>query len=113
MRSNNVAFDEFWRRYQRLRDRMKDAERGGDPEIVRLFTDVRTFLDIHVLRHLKFFDPYLYDDDKNNFYMEREWRVMRQVRFGLIDVTRIVLPERFSRRSRRDFPQYDGQVTFG
>ena len=113
VRSNNVAFDEFWRRYHRLRERMKDAERDGDPELVRLFTDVRAFLDIHVLSHLKFFDPHLDDDDKNNFYMEREWRVMRQVRFGLIDVTRIVLPERFSRRFRRDFPRYNSQVTFG
>jgi hypothetical protein len=112
VRSNSVAFDEFWRRYQKLRDRMKEAQHGGDAQLARLFTDVRGFLDIHVLSHLKFFDPYLYDDDKKNYYMEREWRVMRQVRFGLIDVTRVVLPERFSRRFRRDFPRYGGQVTF-
>ncbi len=113
VRSNNVAFDEFWRRYQRLRARMEEAGCGGDRELVRLLTDVREFLDIHVLSHLKFFDPYLYDEDKRNFYMEREWRVMRQVRFRLVDVARIVLPERFARRFRRDFPRYDREVVFG
>jgi hypothetical protein len=113
VRSNNVAFDEFWRRYQRLCAGMEAAQGDGDPALGRLFTDVRAFLDTNILSHLKFFDPYLYEDDKRNFYMEREWRVMRQVRFGLLDVARIVLPERFARRFRRDFPRYDGQVTFG
>ena len=57
---------------------------------------------MNILSHLKFFDPHLDDNDKQNFYMEREWRVMRQVRFRLVDVTRIMLPERFARRFRRD-----------
>ena len=68
---------------------------------------------MNILSHLKFFDPHLDDNDKQNFYMEREWRVMRQVRFRLVDVTRIVLPERFARRFRRDVSRYDGEVVFG
>ena len=70
-------------------------------------------MDVNLLSHLKFFDPHLDDNDKQNFYMEREWRVMRQVRFRLVDVTRIVLPERFARRFRRDVSRYDGEVVFG
>ena len=113
VRSNSVAFDEFWRRYQRLRARMEETGRGGDRELARLFSDVRGFLDVNILSHLKFFDPHLDDNDKQNFYMEREWRVMRQVRFRLVDVTRIVLPERFARLFRRDVSRYDGEVVFG
>jgi hypothetical protein len=92
---------------------MEEAEGGGDREVVRLFIQVRKFLDFHVLSHLKFFNPYLYDEHVDNFYMEREWRVMRQVRFRLVDVRRIVLPEQFARRFRRDFPRYDGEIMFG
>jgi hypothetical protein len=110
--SNNVAYDEFWRRYYRLRDRTRDAKLL-DKEIARLFTDVVGFLDTQLLSHLKFFDPYLHDADKRNYYMEREWRVMKPVRFRLADVTRIILPARFARRFRRDFRRYDGEVVFG
>jgi hypothetical protein len=64
---------------------------------------------VNILSHLKFFDPHLDDNDKQNVYMAREWRVMRQVRFRLVDVTRIMLPERFARRFRRDVSRYDGR----
>ena len=112
VRSNSVAFDEFWRRYHRLRSKMeKTRDKAG--ELARLLADVCSFLDINLLSYLKFFDPRLYDDDKRNFYMEREWRVMRPVRFGLIDVARVIVPVRFARRFRDNFPRYDGEVVFG
>ena len=110
--SNNVAFDEFWRRYQRLRSRMEDMPRELKEDVGGLFDDVREFLDIHVLSHLKFFDPYLHDEDKQNYYMEREWRVMREVKFRHREVRRVILPEAFAIRFRRDFPKYDGEVVF-
>lgn len=51
------------------------------------------------------------DDDPNNFYMEREWRVLGRVEFALSDVVRITLPRRFASRFRSDFPDYQGQLT--
>ena len=110
--SNNVAFDAFWRKYARLYSRIE--RRGNDvPEDVRqLFDHVRGFLDVHVLSHLKFFDPYLHDEHKRNYYMEREWRVMSEVKFRLRDVRRVILPDRFAIPFRRDFPKYEGEVVF-
>jgi hypothetical protein len=110
--SNNVAFDEFWSRYQRFRSRMEDAAHDVPDEVNRLFHDVKEFLDIYLLSHLKFFDPYLPDEHKENYYMEREWRVMREVKFRHREIRRVILPEGYAVRFRRDFPKYDGEVVF-
>jgi hypothetical protein len=44
--------------------------------------------------------------------MEREWRVMREVKFRLREIRRVILPEGYAVRFRRDFPKYDGEVVF-
>ena len=69
-------------------------------------------MDIYLLSHLKFFDPYLHDQDKHNYYLEREWRVMREVKFRLREIRRVILPEGYAVRFRRDFSKYDGEVVF-
>ncbi len=70
------------------------------------------FIQTNVLANVKFFDHLLVDDDDDNYYMEREWRVSANIPFGLRDVRRLIIPERYSRAIRRDFPSYYGQVTF-
>ena len=70
------------------------------------------FLDINILSHLKFFHHKLHDLDEENFYLEREWRASRDVTFELDDLQRIIIPARFRRRLRNDFPKYDGEVFF-
>jgi len=52
------------------------------------------------------------DDDPNNVYMEREWRVLGLVRLAVSDVSRITLPEEYAVRFRADMPSYCGQLTF-
>ncbi len=108
--SNNVAFDEFWRRYRRLVERMETEEINKDTS--KLFCDVTEFLNIQILSHLKFFDPFLKDQERENYYMEREWRVMREVRFRHRDIRRVILPESFASQFRKQFPKYDGEVVF-
>jgi hypothetical protein len=112
------AFDEFYKRYRRLAREFVATELEKDaPEKLkrqaRQFRDIAQFLDIHVLSHLKFFDPDQADSDPDNFYMEREWRVKGNVKFELTDVFRIVVPESYSRQLRKDFPEYDGELVFG
>ena len=75
--------------------------------------NILDFLEVHILSHLIFFNHKLHDIHEENFYMEREWRVSRDVQFTLGDVQRIIIPVRFSRRLRRDFPKYDGEIVFG
>jgi hypothetical protein len=72
----------------------------------------RSFLDNYVFSHIKYFDDTTADDDPTNVYMEREWRVVGHVNFGLSDVRRIFLPEEFAERFRADLPEYAGQLTF-
>lgn len=51
---------------------------------------------------LKTFDPALPDDDPNNYYMEREWRVIGQVNFDQSDVSTIVVPAEYMERLRSE-----------
>ena len=64
------------------------------------------------LAKLKFFDPTKDEDHEENFYMEREWRVLGTVAFSLEEVARIILPPSFAKRFRTDVPEYWGQLTF-
>jgi hypothetical protein len=70
------------------------------------------FLDILVLPFIKYFDDSASDEHKANVYMEREWRVIGDVKFTLSDVHRVFMPERYAERFRADLPNYKGQLTF-
>lgn len=107
--SNAVAYDQFWSQYIKLRQAALDNSAGNLSEPMRRVSD---FLDRFLLSHLKFFDPLTSDSDMQNYYMEREWRISRDVSFRLPDVRRVILPESYSRRFRHDFPSYDGEITF-
>jgi len=73
---------------------------------------LREFLASYLFAYMKFFDPDLADDHPDNYYMEREWRVIVPVTFSPTDVTRILIPQAFAARLRVDLPAYTGQVTF-
>jgi hypothetical protein len=70
------------------------------------------FFNFYVYSFMKFFDETKADDDPDNFYMEREWRVLGNVQFTLEDVSRLLLPEEFAKRFREDVPDFYKQVTF-
>lgn len=74
--------------------------------------DYLEFVTLYVFGYVKYMDVGLADDDPENFYMEREWRVLDRVEFRLDDVVRVLLPESFARVFRTDFPEYFGQITF-
>ena len=56
------------------------------------------FLELNIMSHLKFFDHRLHDEHPENYYLEREWRVSRDVPFDLEDVRRIIVPPESSIR---------------
>lgn len=74
--------------------------------------ELETFLDFHIFSHLKFFDSSKSEDDPENYYMEREWRMIGNLQFNISDVRRIFLPEHFAEHFRNDVPDYYGQLTF-
>lgn len=106
--SNAASFDAFWKHYKELDEAA--AKQSGGARLSVSIRRVTEFLDSHVLSHLKFFDPFVSDWEKENFYMEREWRISGDVTFDLQDVRRVIITEGCAGRFRRDFPKYSGEV---
>jgi hypothetical protein len=102
--TKDVYFDWIILEYRKLREQSKTI-----PDIDR---EMFRFFDFHVFSQMVFFDHQLPDHHSENFYFEREWRIIGNLTFSINDVIRIILPERFSRRLREDCPDYYGQVSF-
>jgi len=76
-----------------------------------LGTTLEHFLDWDIFSYIKCFDGKLAEDDSENFYMEREWRLLGSLKFKINDVHRIILPEKYSKRFKKDIPHYSGKIT--
>jgi len=101
------VFDSFGTDWEQFGIREQGAGRRH-PDLFSL----ETKLDWLFFAQLKFFDPTKDEDHDENFYMEREWRVLGTVAFTLEDVARVILPPSFAKRFRADVTEYWGQVTF-
>ncbi|RKQ35827.1 abortive infection system antitoxin AbiGi family protein [Oceanobacillus halophilus] len=71
-----------------------------------------SFLIKHIFAYLKPFDASKTDADEDNYYLEREWRIVGDVAFSLNDITRILVPEKYGRKLREALPEYTGQISF-
>ncbi len=72
--------------------------------------DLPVTLFAYLFGYMKFFDPSLSEDHPDNYYMEREWRVLSQVSFAISDVVRIFLPPDHVQRLQKELPEYHGEV---
>lgn len=62
-----------------------------------------------LLSYIKLFDETLSPDDENNYYMEREWRILCSVEFDLKDVDTLYLPSKdYEKYFLNEFPDYAG-----
>jgi len=59
------------------------------------------------------FDASLPEDDPNNFYMEREWRLLRRLAFTSADVARIISQDRTRVGSPRQYPDLKRKIPHG
>jgi hypothetical protein len=91
---------------------LEDNGSSGAPDELHAIGELQRLFNFHILSHIKFFDHNLPDDHPENFYFEREWRLLGNLNFNLDDVTRVILPKAFARDFRRDQPEYYGQITF-
>ncbi len=73
---------------------------------------LENFFNFHIFSFLKFFNHNLADEDEENYYFEREWRVVGGVQFDISHVKRVFIPEEYAKKLRNDCPEYYGQVTF-
>ncbi len=97
--------------YLRMLGRLFECLDGFETRNPNIF-DLRRFLELRVLSYLKAFDSSLTDDHPNNYYMEREWRVIGKVEFEIEDICRIIIPRDSARQFREKLPEYCGQISF-
>ena len=71
-----------------------------------------SFLMKQIFAYLKPFDASKTDADEENYYLEREWRIVGDVKFTLDDINRILIPEKYGKQLREVLPGYSGQVSF-
>jgi hypothetical protein len=112
-----AAFDRAVPEWHRLIDMLRDllmrtsSSPGVPPEAHKLH-DLTLFMDFEVFSLIKCFDPNLDESHRENFYMEREWRVVGNVPFKLSDPSRVLVPEEFGGRLKADVPDYAGQIHY-
>src|SRR5699024_598760 len=89
-------FRDHLKKYALLKDKiqtneMLDHEKG----IKQLFLEVDRFLVRDLFAYLKPFDASKHDADEDNYYLEREWRIIGNLQFSQENITRILIPERY------------------
>ncbi len=92
------------------------SEQKLDPKVTALLTDVEILMrgiDHEFLSYCVPFRASQLEDHPENFYMEREWRTLSDVRFDLDDVCRVILPNNFAKPFKAGMPDYSGQLSFG
>jgi len=76
------------------------------------FKLISEFLLIGVFDFIKCYDATLPENHLENYYMEREWRVPKNISFKLNDIERVIIPRKFADAFRKDIPEYNGQLNF-
>lgn len=114
---DGIVHYHHWLHYQEtflLQSVMQNATKRE--EIDKIVEDLRTLIlylvgvEGFLLGYVKFFDSTLSETDPNNYYMEREWRVVGKVRFKSTDVAGLIVPETFAERARQECPEVADRV---
>jgi hypothetical protein len=110
-------FDEMLKEYHALFAIFRDVSRKIDPGpgvsgLFKRVIELERFLSFHVYSYFKFFDHTLPDDDPDNYYFEREWRVVGNVKFEICNIKSVFFLSRYADKFRKNFPAYTGQVIF-
>ncbi|WP_156289576.1 abortive infection system antitoxin AbiGi family protein [Oceanobacillus salinisoli] len=108
-------FKEHIKGYFSLMEEIKEelSKKGkNESDLLPLLNELDSFLIEHIFAYLKPFDASKTDADEDNYYLEREWRIVGDVPFSLNDITRILIPERYGKKLREMLPNYYGQISF-
>ena len=103
-------YHEFFRFLETKIREFSDAV--GVSEEEKQLRELQRFFDFHIFSFIKLFDDSLPDKDPENYYMEREWRLLGNLKFRFDNVVRVILPQKFAQQFRNDIPDYVGQITF-
>lgn len=65
------------------------------------------------MAYVKLYDANLPDDHPDNYYMEREWRSLKNITFSIYDIKTIYLPSiQYKERFLQEIPEYNGTFFF-
>lgn len=116
-KTNDTFYDKMHERFTALFEYIEtqiDLEK--DKKLLSFFNSSRSLFDhfeSRIFPFMKFFDVEKIDADKENYYMEREWRIEGRLNFkDLNNIYRIILPKSYIQKFRIDFPKYNGQISF-
>ncbi|MFD1848822.1 abortive infection system antitoxin AbiGi family protein [Oceanobacillus bengalensis] len=96
----------YFKLIEEIRSHLDDSESHA------LLNRLDTFLTKNIFSFLKPFDASKTDADEDNYYMEREWRIVGDLHFSMHDITRILIPESYGERLKQTLPSYYGQISF-
>lgn len=71
---------------------------------------VNSILTAEFFAFIKVFNSDLEDDDKDNFYMEREWRMINPLKFMLDDIESVFIQKVYAERLSIEFPTLASKV---
>jgi hypothetical protein len=60
--------------------------------------------------YIKFYDHTKESDDNDNYYYEREWRVIGNIRFTKQDIVRVYIPSDFNEIFKYDYPEFENRL---
>lgn len=84
----------------------------GNPDLRNRIYDLKRFLDFHIFSYIKFFNQEEAEDHPENYYFEREWRVVGNLKFNIDDVKTVFFPSDYCSVFKKFFPGYYGQIIF-
>jgi hypothetical protein len=85
----------------------------GTPEghrVLGRLSALQSEFEVLVFARIKFFTEGLPEDHRENYYMEREWRLHDGLAFRLGEIARIFLPLDYRQQFHEDVPDYTGDV---
>jgi len=117
MDKSEISRDQWFRdnikNYFKMKAKLEKIK--GDKELAEIkdmLPGIDQFLLHDLFAFLKPFDASKSDADEDNYYLEREWRIVGNLPFSLDDITRILIPERYGKELRECLPEYYGQISF-
>jgi hypothetical protein len=105
-------FNKMLKKYHSLLSVLYDKCDHTDSKELNELMDIQRFFGFHIFSFIKCFDSTKTESHLENYYMEREWRMLGNLSFTKNDVCRILVPEKYAVRIRADIPDYIGQLTF-
>lgn len=91
---------------------MDNRQTPGVPQEHQRLMRLDHFLNFHLFSYIKFYDHTSAEEHNDNYYLEREWRIVGNLHFTMADIETVFMPKEYAPRFREDCPLYNSQLIF-